>query len=61
MRAWQRLADATGPDDHFGGGSERAVALLMEFAEHRPGLRLEGDLPVTIASRQFALLDFGCE
>ncbi|MCX7825485.1 MAG: glycoside hydrolase family 78 protein [Verrucomicrobiae bacterium] len=59
--SWQRLADAAGPDDRFGGGSERAVALLMEFAEHRPGLRLEGDLPVTLAPRQFALLDFGRE
>lgn len=42
-------------------GSERAVAMLMEFAPHRPGLQLAKDLPVTLGAREYVVLDFGRE
>ncbi len=61
LKAWRRLAETRGGDHHFGGGSERAVALLMDAAERRPALALHSGFPVMLAAREYALVDFGCE
>ncbi len=54
IKGWQPLGDAR-------GGSERAVAMLMDFAPHRPGLQLASDLPLTLGAREYIVVDFGCE
>ena len=60
LKAWQRLADTRGQGP-FGGGSERAVALLMDFTQHGPGLQLHENFPAAIGDGQFVLVDFGRE
>ena len=49
LKAWQRLADTRGQTP-FGGGSERAVALLMDFTRHGQGLQLHENLPTTLGA-----------
>ncbi|MCX6910640.1 MAG: family 78 glycoside hydrolase catalytic domain [Verrucomicrobia bacterium] len=60
MKAWQRLTETRG-QGQFGGGSERAVALLLDYTKHRPGLPLQENFPAELGDGQYLVVDFGRE
>lgn len=60
MKAWQRHAETRG-QGQFGGGSERAVALLMDFTKRGAGLPLHANFPAELGDGQYLVVDFGRE
>jgi hypothetical protein len=60
MKAWQRHTETRGQGP-FGGGSERAVALLMDFTKRGAGLPLHENFPAELGDGTYLIVDFGRE